>query len=61
MWVYPLAILLVFMVLAALYESLVLPLSITLIVPTGFFSAMAGGGRCTATTTSSRSSASSCS
>jgi multidrug efflux pump len=33
--VYPIAILLVFLVLAALYESLVLPLSIILIVPMG--------------------------
>jgi multidrug efflux pump len=41
-WVYPLAILLVFLVLAALYESLVLPLSIILIVPTGLFAAMTG-------------------
>jgi multidrug efflux pump len=41
-WVYPLAILLVFLVLAALYESLVLPLSIILIVPAGLFAAMAG-------------------
>ena len=41
-WVYPLAILLVFLVLAALYESLVLPLSIILIVPAGLFAAMTG-------------------
>jgi multidrug efflux pump len=40
--VYPLAILLVFLVLAALYESLALPLSILLIVPMGLFAAMAG-------------------
>ncbi|HET9578702.1 MAG TPA: efflux RND transporter permease subunit, partial [Usitatibacter sp.] len=40
--VYPLAILLVFLVLAALYESLVLPLSIILIVPMGLAAAMAG-------------------
>ena len=40
--VYPLAILLVFLVLAALYESVVLPLSIILIVPMGLFAAMAG-------------------
>jgi multidrug efflux pump len=40
--VYPLAILLVFLVLAALYESLVLPLSIIMIVPMGLFAAMTG-------------------
>ena len=40
--VYPLAILLVFLVLAALYESLVLPLSIIMIVPLGLLAAMAG-------------------
>src|SRR6185503_4402263 len=40
--VYPLAILLVFLVLAALYESLVLPLSIILIVPMGILAAMVG-------------------
>ncbi len=42
LWVYPLAILLVFLALAALYESLVLPLSIIMIVPMGLFAAMAG-------------------
>jgi multidrug efflux pump len=41
-WVFPLAILLVFLVLAAQYESLTLPLSIILIVPMGVFAAMAG-------------------
>ncbi len=41
-WIFPLAILLVFLVLAALYESLVLPLSIILIVPMGLLAAMAG-------------------
>jgi multidrug efflux pump len=40
--VFPLAILLVFLVLAALYESLTLPLSIILIVPMGLLAAMAG-------------------
>jgi multidrug efflux pump len=40
--VYPIAILLVFLVLAALYESLVLPLSIILIVPMGILAAMTG-------------------
>ncbi len=42
LWVYPLAILLVFLVLAALYESLVLPLSIIMIVPMGLLAAIAG-------------------
>jgi multidrug efflux pump len=41
-WVFPLSVLLVFLVLAALYESLVLPLSILLIVPMALFAAMAG-------------------
>ena len=40
--VYPIAILLVFLVLAALYESLVLPLSIILIVPMGLLAAITG-------------------
>ena len=40
--VYPLAILLVFLVLAALYESLTLPLAIIMIVPMGLLAAMAG-------------------
>jgi multidrug efflux pump len=40
--VYPLAILLVFLVLAALYESLTLPLSIIMIVPMGLMAAMFG-------------------
>ncbi|MCB1954117.1 MAG: multidrug efflux RND transporter permease subunit [Rhodocyclaceae bacterium] len=40
--VYPLAILLVFLVLAALYESLALPLAILLIVPMSLFAAMTG-------------------
>jgi len=40
--VYPLVILLVFLVLAATYESLSLPLSIILIVPMTLFSAMTG-------------------
>jgi multidrug efflux pump len=42
LWVFPLSVLLVFLVLAALYESLVLPLSILLIVPMALFAAMAG-------------------
>ncbi len=41
-WVFPLSVLLVFLVLAALYESLMLPLSIILIVPMALFAAMAG-------------------
>ena len=42
LWIFPLSILLVFLVLAALYESLALPLSIILIVPTALFAAMTG-------------------
>ena len=42
LWVFPLSVLLVFLVLAALYESLTLPLSIILIVPMGLLAAMAG-------------------
>jgi multidrug efflux pump len=41
-WVYPLAILLVFLVLAALYESLALPIAIILIVPLGLLAALTG-------------------
>jgi multidrug efflux pump len=41
-WVFPLAILLVFLVLAALYESLALPLSILMIVPMALLAAMFG-------------------
>jgi multidrug efflux pump len=41
-WVFPLSILLVFLVLAALYESLALPLAIILIVPMGLLAAMTG-------------------
>jgi multidrug efflux pump len=41
-WVFPLALLLVFLVLAAQYESLSLPVSILLIVPMGLLSAMTG-------------------
>jgi multidrug efflux pump len=40
--VYPLALLLVFLVLAALYESLVLPVAILMIVPMGLLAAMTG-------------------
>ncbi|MGH8666180.1 MAG: efflux RND transporter permease subunit, partial [Burkholderiales bacterium] len=42
LWVYPLAILLVFLVLAALYESLALPVAIILIVPMGLAAALFG-------------------
>ena len=58
LWIFPLAILLVFLVLAAQYESLTLPLAIILIVPMG--SARRDDRRLahrTATTTSSRRSA----
>jgi len=41
-WVFMLAVLLVFLVLAALYESLTLPLSIILIVPMALLAAMTG-------------------
>ena len=41
-WVFPLAILLVFLVLAAQYESLALPVAIILIVPMGLLAAMTG-------------------
>jgi multidrug efflux pump len=41
-WVFPLSILLVFLVLAALYESLALPLSIILIVPMGILAGLTG-------------------
>jgi multidrug efflux pump len=42
MWIFPVAILLVFLVLAAQYESLTLPLAILLIVPMGLLAAMTG-------------------
>src|SRR5262245_2343668 len=41
-WVFPLAVLLVFLVLAAQYESLTLPIAIILIVPMGLLAAMTG-------------------
>ncbi|MBB6306847.1 efflux RND transporter permease subunit [Xanthobacter tagetidis] len=41
-YVFPLAIFLVFLVLAAQYESLMLPLAIIMIVPTGLFAALTG-------------------
>src|SRR6202007_1102410 len=40
--IFPLSILLVFLVLAAQYESLTLPLAIVLIVPMGLLAAMSG-------------------
>ena len=42
MLIFPLALLLVFLVLAAQYESLTLPLAIIMIVPMGLLAAMAG-------------------
>ncbi len=42
MWVFPLAVLLVFLVLAAQYESLTLPIAIILIVPMSLLAAMTG-------------------
>ncbi|MBB5447798.1 MULTISPECIES: efflux RND transporter permease subunit [unclassified Paraburkholderia] len=42
LWVFPISVLLVFMVLAALYESLTLPLAIILIVPMSILSALVG-------------------
>jgi multidrug efflux pump len=42
MWVFPVSVLLVFLVLAALYESLTLPLVVILIVPMTLLSAIAG-------------------
>lgn len=41
-WVFPISVLLVFLVLAALYESLVLPLAVILIVPMSMLAALAG-------------------
>jgi multidrug efflux pump len=41
-WIFPLAMLLVFMVLAAQYESLTLPLVILMIVPTSILAALTG-------------------
>jgi multidrug efflux pump len=42
LWVFPISVLLVFLVLAALYESLSLPLAVIMIVPMGILSALAG-------------------
>jgi multidrug efflux pump len=41
-WVFPISVLLVFLVLAALYESLTLPLAVILIVPMSLLAAMTG-------------------
>ncbi|WP_206956384.1 efflux RND transporter permease subunit [Trinickia acidisoli] len=41
-WVFPISVLLVFLVLAALYESLTLPLAVILIVPMSMLSALTG-------------------
>ncbi|WP_141660494.1 efflux RND transporter permease subunit, partial [Burkholderia singularis] len=41
-WVFPISVLLVFLVLAALYESLTLPLAVILIVPMSILSALTG-------------------
>ncbi|MCE1185464.1 efflux RND transporter permease subunit [Zoogloea sp.] len=41
-WVFPISVLLVFLVLAAQYESLTLPLAVILIVPTSLFAALGG-------------------
>ncbi|WP_250535285.1 efflux RND transporter permease subunit [Caballeronia sp. AZ10_KS36] len=42
LWVFPISVLLVFLVLAALYESLTLPLAVILIVPMSILSALIG-------------------
>ncbi|WP_207459708.1 efflux RND transporter permease subunit [Azospirillum sp. SYSU D00513] len=42
LWIFPISVLLVFLVLAAQYESLTLPLAILLIVPMSILSALAG-------------------
>jgi len=42
LWVFPIAVLLVFLVLAALYESLALPLAVILIVPMSVLAALTG-------------------
>jgi len=41
-WIFPISVLLVFLVLAALYESLTLPLAVILIVPLGILAALTG-------------------
>jgi len=42
LWVFPISVLLVFLVLAALYESLTLPLAVILIVPMSILAALSG-------------------
>jgi multidrug efflux pump len=42
MWVFPISVLLVFLVLAALYESWTLPLAVILIVPMSMLAALVG-------------------
>jgi len=42
LWIFPISVLLVFLVLAALYESLTLPLAVILIVPMSLLSALLG-------------------
>ncbi|MCM2256059.1 MAG: efflux RND transporter permease subunit [Vicinamibacteria bacterium] len=42
LWVFPLAVLLAFLILAAQYDSASLPLAVILVVPTVLFSALAG-------------------
>lgn len=42
LWVFPISVLLVFLVLAALYESLTLPLAVILIVPMSVLAALTG-------------------
>ncbi|MGA7814109.1 efflux RND transporter permease subunit [Caballeronia sp.] len=42
LWVFPISVLLVFLVLAALYESLTLPLAVIMIVPMSILSALIG-------------------
>ncbi|MDQ0627168.1 efflux RND transporter permease subunit [Paraburkholderia graminis] len=42
LWIFPISVLLVFLVLAALYESLTLPLAVILIVPMSILSALTG-------------------
>ncbi len=54
LWVFPISVLLVFLVLAAMYESLTLPLAIILIVPMTLSPRSSVYGSRTATTTSSR-------
>ncbi len=57
LWVSPISVLLVFLVFAALYESLTLPLAVILIVPMSILSALVGVWLTDGDTTSSRRSA----